>query len=79
MPINSYLAQLMELADEHGVDLLEACIAAGVADSTFYRWRSGSSEPTLETALKVQTAILRMAGLPTRPLPAAEQTNDRAA
>lgn len=67
----------MELADEHGVDLLEACVAAGVADSTFYRWRAGSSEPSLETALKVQASILRQAGLPTRPMP--QQANDRAA
>jgi transcriptional regulator with XRE-family HTH domain len=55
--ITSYLTQLDELVDQHNFSLLDACLLAGVADSTYYRWRLGTSEPRLETATKIAHAV----------------------
>ena len=55
--ITSYLAQLDELVNKSKFSLLDACLLAGVADSTYYRWRLGISEPRLETATKIAHAV----------------------
>ncbi len=51
--ITNYLAQLQAQATNIGVELKDAFILAGVADSTFYRARSGSYDLTYSTAIKV--------------------------
>jgi len=53
MMIKSYLFQLSQQAGQIGIDLKDAFIAAGVADSTFYRARSGSYDLSYGTAAKV--------------------------
>lgn len=49
----TYLSQLETLATETGWKLKEACIDAGVADTTYYRWVNGTSSPRLKEAKKV--------------------------
>jgi hypothetical protein len=51
--INSYLIQLIEQAAHANVNLKDAFIHAGVADSTFYRAQSGSYDLSHSTAAKV--------------------------
>ena len=51
--ITSYLDQLKTLAEETGWLLKEACIDSGVADTTYYRWANGTSNPRLKEAKKV--------------------------
>ena len=48
--ISTYLDQIEKLAAEKEVDLLEACKAEGIAKTTLWRWRSGSSHPRQDTA-----------------------------
>ena len=57
--IDSYWRQLHELADEHDVDLLSACIHAGVSDAQFYRARQRRymSDIHVKTARSIAKAI----------------------
>lgn len=51
--LRSYFTQLEEMAEASEADLLACFIAAGVADSTFYRCRSGKHDLHFATARKV--------------------------
>jgi len=48
--LKSYYDQLLDLADYTGWDLREACIDAGIADTTFYRWLKGLTSPRFKQA-----------------------------
>jgi Helix-turn-helix len=54
----SYYAQLEQAARFKGLSLEAACIAAGLPDSTPWRWRKGlSAGPTWQVAEKVMAQI----------------------
>lgn len=48
--IKSYKEQLVQIATDTGWALKDACIDAGIADSTYYRWNSHSTNPRLKEA-----------------------------
>jgi transcriptional regulator with XRE-family HTH domain len=54
----TYLDQLKQLADDAGWKLRDACIDAGIADTTYYRWMNGTSNPRLKQAEKVEKLLL---------------------
>lgn len=60
MLIESYLDQVTWHAQARGVDLRRAFLAAGVADSTFYRATRGTTELQLDTAIRVMRTIERL-------------------
>tara|TARA_R110000824_G_scaffold120059_5_gene274664 strand:+ start:1790 stop:1975 length:186 start_codon:yes stop_codon:yes gene_type:complete len=43
--LRTYFDQLIDLSETTGWDLRDACIDAGIADTTFYRWRLGITKP----------------------------------
>lgn len=51
--LKTYWTQLLEIAVQTGWELEDACIDAGIARTTFYRWRSGKMNPRQEQAQKV--------------------------
>lgn len=51
--LESYLTQLDRISKETGWSLKDACILAGIADTTYYRWRNGQANPRLNQAQKV--------------------------
>lgn len=53
----SYLKQLEAEADRRGVRLLDACIHAGIEDSTYYRWMNKRFSPSEAVARAVFEAI----------------------
>tara|TARA_Y100000310_G_scaffold187899_1_gene187875 strand:- start:1396 stop:1593 length:198 start_codon:yes stop_codon:yes gene_type:complete len=57
--IKSYLDQLIELAEETGWKLKEACTDSGISDATFYRWMKGSYSPRHKQAVTVANFMLR--------------------
>lgn len=56
----SYRDQLETLSKLYGVDLKQACLTAGVPDSTYYRMQNGT-DPRLPTACKIALAVERIA------------------
>ena len=56
----SYYTQLEALADRCRVPLPEAMRKAKVADSQLYRWRMGQGSPRLDTARRIELAILAL-------------------
>jgi transposase len=48
--IKPYLQQLISLSEETGWELRDACIDAGISDSTFYRWINKKNKPRLKEA-----------------------------
>jgi len=54
----TYLSQLQALASDAGWRLKDACIDAGIADTTYYRWINGTSNPRLKQAQKIETLLL---------------------
>lgn len=62
----SYMDQLAAVANRKGVKLLDAFLAAGVADSTFYRCKAGRNELRLQTAQKVLQHIDHLAAADAR-------------
>jgi transcriptional regulator with XRE-family HTH domain len=52
-----YLDQLEASALAKGVSLEAACIAAGLPDSTAWRWRQGHSSPSQAVALRVACVL----------------------
>lgn len=54
----TYLEQLNTLAEETGWLLREACLDAGIADTTYYRWINGTTSPRLKQAKKVANFML---------------------
>tara|TARA_R100001082_G_C4348904_1_gene153613 strand:- start:486 stop:680 length:195 start_codon:yes stop_codon:yes gene_type:complete len=57
--LTSYYEQLENIADETGWTLKEACIDAGLSDSTYYRWANGSFEPRRQPAERVADFMLQ--------------------
>lgn len=54
-------AELRRIAAAQGVNLLHAYIAAGLADSTYYRHRDGRNGMTVTTWNALQKAIDQLA------------------
>lgn len=52
--------QVEDLARENGKTMAEVCAEAGIAVSTFWRWKTGRNSP----ALDVYLALVRAAGTP---------------
>ncbi len=40
-------AEIEARAKDAGMSIVEVCRKAGIAPSTFYRWKAGETEPTL--------------------------------
>jgi predicted transcriptional regulator len=59
--IVSYAEQLVEIAEDAGVDLMRAVRLAEVPDSTYYRSIKGGRSLRLSTAGKIADAIERLA------------------
>ena len=55
--LTSYYEQLENIAVETGWTLKDACIDAGLSDSTYYRWANGSFEPRRQPAERVAGLI----------------------
>lgn len=45
------------LANEIGIGISEVCRRAGIAHSTFTRWRKGDTEPTLDVYRRIIAAV----------------------
>lgn len=56
-------ADIERLAAEAGIPLREVFARAGIAHTTFYRWKAGKTEPTLDVYRRIRDAL--------RPAPAA--------
>jgi hypothetical protein len=57
--IKSYKNQLVDLAKETGWELKDACVDAGIADSTYYRWINSATSPRLKEATQVGNYMCR--------------------
>ncbi len=44
-------------AAEAGLSLRELCARAGIAQSTFYRWRSGYTEPQIRVYRRIADVL----------------------
>jgi hypothetical protein len=53
--------ELRRIAASRNVNLLHAYLAAGCADSTYYRHRDGRNGMTIDTYNALRTAIARLA------------------
>lgn len=45
------------LATERGLSLKDLFVRAGISHTTFYRWRAGKTEPTLEVYRRIRDAL----------------------
>lgn len=45
------------LAAEAGVSLPDLCGRAGISHTTFYRWKAGKTEPTLDVYRRIRDAL----------------------
>ena len=52
--------ELRRIAASHSVNLLHAYLAAGLADSTYYRHRDGRNGMTIDTYNALRAAIARL-------------------
>ncbi|MEK9909141.1 MAG: hypothetical protein VW498_02135 [Candidatus Thalassarchaeaceae archaeon] len=59
--IKTYLEQLQEIAEQTGWDLEEACVDAGVAKTTYWRWTHNKITPRLAKAQQVAEYMLSYA------------------
>ena len=62
MEIAPEVTELEDLAGKLAVKLPEALRRAGVANSTYWRWRYAGKEPLTGTIRKVRAAINELAG-----------------
>jgi transcriptional regulator with XRE-family HTH domain len=46
------------LASERGLTIGQVCQQAGIAHSTFTRWRRGDTEPTLDVYRRIRAVVL---------------------
>ena len=46
------------LAKSKGLTLVDVCKQAGIAESTFFRWKNGTSEPTLDVYRRLRDVVL---------------------
>ena len=58
--LQTYLHQLEDAAARNGVRLLDAYLAAGLADSNYYRHRQGVHEVSEKLAVQVLAAIQKL-------------------
>ena len=56
----SYLEQLTNASEEHGVNLRRACMSAGLPSSTYYRWIQNKCSPNEHSARTVFDEIKKM-------------------
>jgi transcriptional regulator with XRE-family HTH domain len=49
-------AQMEARARDAGLSLVELCERAGIALSTFYRWRSGDTSPSIDVYRRLEAA-----------------------
>ena len=61
IPLDGLYEQLERRARHLGVSLKRACAAEGIAESTFRRWRDGSTSPREEVAVRVWARLDAMA------------------
>ena len=59
--LQTYLHQLEDAANRANVRLLDAYLAAGLADSNYYRHRQGVHEVSEKIAVRVLAAIQKLA------------------
>jgi transcriptional regulator with XRE-family HTH domain len=50
-------ADVERLAAQAGLTLKEVCSRAGIAQSTFSRWRAGKTSPTLDVYERLREAL----------------------
>lgn len=50
------------LAIEAGVSLPDLCSRAGISHTTFYRWKAGKTEPTLDVYRRIRDALKFLKG-----------------
>lgn len=50
-------SQIEAQAKEAGLSVVELCKKAGVAPSTFFRWRAATTSPTLDMYQKIVGAL----------------------
>ena len=67
-------ADIERKAAEAGITLKEVCVRAGIAQSTFSRWKAGKTEPTLDVYRRIRDALL-----PVQPAPGASPSRRTAA
>jgi transcriptional regulator with XRE-family HTH domain len=69
--------QIEELAENAGKSMRRVCEEAGIAQSTFSRWKAGDTEPTLGVYRRILAAV-SAAEFPTAPPAAASQQTEAA-
>jgi transcriptional regulator with XRE-family HTH domain len=52
-------ADIERLAGEAGLTLKEVCARAGIAQSTFSRWRAGKTAPSIDVYQRLLAALRR--------------------
>jgi hypothetical protein len=57
--INTYYNQLLTISKETGWDLKEACIDAGISDTTYYRWLNKTHSPREKQAQLVAAHMVK--------------------
>jgi transcriptional regulator with XRE-family HTH domain len=50
------------LAKSKGLTLVDVCKQAGIAESTFFRWKKGVSEPTLDVYRRLRDVVMAVPG-----------------
>ena len=45
------------MANDRGITIAEVCRRAGIAHTTFGRWRRGETEPTLDVYRRIRAAV----------------------
>lgn len=57
MNIQTLIADAESRAQAGGLSIDDLCKAAGIARSTWQRWKSGATEPTMRTWRRVEDAL----------------------
>ena len=52
-------ADVERLGAAAGLSIKDICARAGIAHTTFYRWRAGKTEPTLDVYRRIRNALQR--------------------
>jgi transcriptional regulator with XRE-family HTH domain len=50
-------ADVERLAVEAGLSLKQVCARAGIAHTTFYRWKAGKTRPTMDVYERIRDAV----------------------
>lgn len=62
MQIAPEVRELEDLAEKVSVNIFDALAKAGVASSTYWRWRHDGKEPLTATVRRVRAAINELSG-----------------